>query len=99
MFIARLLLRLGQAQHRSGYRSEAEKTLREGMAKLRALGLRIEMAETFDELAELAETRGDKAAARNQREEAQKIYRAFGHPRAGESTVIGPASAVDPMSI
>lgn len=99
MFIARLLLRLGQAQRRSGYLPEAEKTLREGMAELRTLGLRIEMAETFDELAELAETRGDKAAARHQREEAQKIYRAFGHPRAGESTVIGPASAVDPMSI
>ena len=99
MFIARLLLRLGQAERRSGLLPEAEKTLKEGMAKLRALGLRIEMAETFDELAELAESRGDKAMARGQREQAQKIYRGLGHPRAGESTVIGPASAVDPMSI
>ncbi|HEX3174591.1 MAG TPA: hypothetical protein VHQ43_10310 [Solirubrobacterales bacterium] len=99
MFIGRLLLRLGQAQRRSGSLGEAEKSLRKGMEKLRALGMRIEMAETYDELAELAETRGDKATARRQRERAQGIYRALGHPRAGESTVIGPASAVDPMAI
>ena len=99
MFIGRLLLRLGQAQRRSGRLDEAEGTLREAMSKLRALGMRIEMAETHDELAELAETRGDEAAARQQRERAQSIYRALGHPRAGESIIIGRASAVDPMTI
>jgi tetratricopeptide (TPR) repeat protein len=99
MFIGRLLLRLGQAQRRSGSVDEAERTLRQGMSKLRALGMRIEMAETHDELAELAETRGDEVAARQQRERAQNIYRALGHPQAGESTVIGPVSAVDPMAI
>jgi tetratricopeptide (TPR) repeat protein len=99
MFIARLLLRLGQAQRRSGSLHEAEKTLKEGMTKLRALGLRIEMAETYDELAELADAQDDEAKAKRQRERAQGIYRALGHPRAGESTVIGPASAVDPMAI
>jgi tetratricopeptide (TPR) repeat protein len=99
MFIGRLLLRLGQAERRSGNLGEAEKTLREGMKKLRELGLRIEMAETYDEFAELAEARGDEATARRERERAQRVYRALGHPRAGESTVIGPASAVDPMAI
>jgi tetratricopeptide (TPR) repeat protein len=99
MFIGRLLLRLGQAQRLSGSLDEAERTLREGMSRLRVLGMRIEMAETHDELAELAETRGDGAAARQQRERAQRIYLALGHPRAGESTVIGPASAIDPMAI
>jgi tetratricopeptide (TPR) repeat protein len=99
MFIGRLLLRLGQAERRSGNPREAEATLREGMAKLRALEMEIEVAETHDELAELAQARGDRAAAQQQRERAQSIYRSLGHPRAGESTAIGPASAADPMAI
>lgn len=98
-FIGRLLLRLGQAQRRSGTPGEAEATLREGLAKLQALELGIEVAETHDELAELAEARGDRSAAERQREQAQSIYRSLGHPRAGEATVIGPASAADPMAI
>jgi tetratricopeptide (TPR) repeat protein len=99
MSIARLLLRLGQAQRRSGNLEEARKTLGEGMKRVRALGLRIEMAEIHDELAELAEATGDAAAARLQRDQAQGIYRLLGHPQAGESTVIGPASTVDPMAL
>ena len=99
MFIGRLLLRLGQAQRLSGSLVEAERTLREAMSKLRGLGMRIEMAETYDQLAELAEARGDEAAARQQRERAQSIYRALGHPQAGESPLGGSAPVIDPMTI
>ena len=98
MFIGRLLLRLGQAQRRSGNLCEAETTLREAITKLGELGLRIELAETYEELAEIAAARGDETTARRQRERAQGIYRMLGHPRAGEATVIGPASAVDAMA-
>jgi tetratricopeptide (TPR) repeat protein len=98
-FIGRLLLRLGQAERRSGLIDQAEGTLREGLKLLLSLEMRIEVAEVHDELAELARQRGDLAAAERDREYAQSIYRALGHPRAGEATVIGPASIVDPTTI
>ena len=84
MFVGRLLLRLGQAQRGSGSMDEAETTLAEGMKVLRSLKMKIEEAETYDELAVLAEVRGRRAAADAQRERAQAIYRKLGHPRAGE---------------
>jgi|GEM_PF-1356171 len=100
MFEGRLLLRLGQALRGSGRLDEAEKTLEEGLGVLLPLEMRIEEAETYDELAVLAEARGNRAAAEEQRSRAQDIYRKLGHPRAGERTPItSGASVSDPLAI
>jgi tetratricopeptide (TPR) repeat protein len=99
MFVGRLLLRLGQALQRSESPDEAEATLKEGLKVLRPLEMRIEEAETYDELAALAEARGDSAAAEGQRERAQDIYRELGNPRAGEQTPLSPVSVTDPLTI
>src|SRR5262249_38839452 len=95
-FVGRLLLRLGQAERRSGLVDQAEVTLGEGLKGPVPREMRIEVAEVHDERAEVAQVRGDRAAAERDREYAQSIYRPLGPPRAGEATVIGPASIVDP---
>jgi tetratricopeptide (TPR) repeat protein len=99
MFVGRILLRLGQASLRAGKLAEAEASLEEGLASLLPLGMRIEEAETYEELAALAEARDDGAAADTQRERAQAIYRELGHPRAGEPTLAGPVPTIDPLTI
>lgn len=99
MFVGRILLRLGQASLRAGEPDEAELSLNEALEVLLTLGMRIEEAETYEELGALAEVRNDGDAANEQRERAQVIYRELGHPRAGESATIGPISAIDPLTI
>lgn len=99
MFVGRILLRLGQASLRAGSPREAEAALNEGLEKLVPLGMRIEEAEAYEELAALAEEREEDAAAEEQRERAQAIYREMGHPRAGEPAHAGPVSTIDPLTI
>jgi tetratricopeptide (TPR) repeat protein len=89
LFIGRILLRLGQAIRRDGRPDEAELVLREGIAVLVPLGMRLEEAESYEELAAVAESNHDADGAVVHREHAQRVYRAIGHPRAGELGVAG----------
>jgi len=97
MFVGRLLLRLGQATLGIGDVDEAEGALDEGLDIFARLGMRVEEAETYEELA-VADARADRKAARMQRERAQAIYRALGHPRAGKLEVGGSVSVMDTLT-
>jgi tetratricopeptide (TPR) repeat protein len=82
LFVGRILLRLAQAIRREGRLDEAEAVLADGLGVLAPLGMRLEEAESHEELAAIAEARRDAAAAADHRERAQAIYRSIGHPRA-----------------
>jgi tetratricopeptide (TPR) repeat protein len=90
MFVGRLLLRIGQATRQSGDVDDAEAALQEGLEVLVRLGMRVEEAETYEELAAVAEARNDAKTASAQRQRAQAIYRALGHPRAGAVPTVAP---------
>lgn len=92
LFIGRIQLRLGQAIRQDGRPDEAESVLREGIAVLAPLGMRLEEAESYEELAAVASSRDDAEAAAEHLERAQSIYRAIGHPKAGEFAVAGAGS-------
>ena len=99
MFVGRLLLRIGQATLQSGDIDGAEAALEEGLDVLLRLGMRVEEAETYEELAAVADARDDEEAASAQRERAQAIYLALGHPRAGAGGTVGSDSAIDTLAI
>ena len=97
MFVGRLLMRTGQATLQTGDVDGAEAALDEALEVLVRLGLPVEQAETYEQLAAVAEARHDEKTAAVQRERAQAIYRALGHPRAGAGADAG--SAIDPLAI
>lgn len=99
MFVGRLLLRIGQATLRSGDVGGAEAALEGGLEVLVRLGMRVEEAETYEELAAAADARNDAKTASAQRDRAQAIYRALGHPRAGTVATVRTDSVIDPLTI
>jgi tetratricopeptide (TPR) repeat protein len=92
LYIGRILLRLGQAAAHETELEKAERTLHEAISVLAPLGMRLEEAESYDELAAIAETSNRAAIAAERRERAQNIYRAIGHPKADGSTPSRPSS-------
>jgi tetratricopeptide (TPR) repeat protein len=84
LFIGRLLLRIGQTIRRDGRPREAKAILRDGIELLGSLGMRLEEAESYEELAAIADADSDAEAAAANRERARSIYRAIGHPKAGD---------------
>jgi tetratricopeptide (TPR) repeat protein len=84
LYIGRILLRSGQAISKAGLSEDAEATLREGISVLAPLGMRLEEAESYEELATLAENSDDAIHAAEYRDCARGIYRMIGHPRAGD---------------
>jgi tetratricopeptide (TPR) repeat protein len=99
MFVGRLLLRIGQAVLRTGEVDLAEAALDEGLSVLVGLGMRVEEAETYEQLAAVADARRDGKTALVRRKHAQDIYTALGHPRAGEPATAGAASAIDMLAL
>ncbi|HKP90453.1 MAG TPA: AAA family ATPase [Thermoleophilaceae bacterium] len=99
MFVGRLLLRIGEATLEMGDTEGAEAALQEALRFLVELGMRVEEAETYDQLAAVADARKDRKTAAARRERAQAIYRALGHPSAGEPVAAGPPSAVDALTL
>lgn len=89
LFLGRLALRRGEVLRRDGRLEEAQTTLRDGIEILASLGMRLEEAESHEELAAIAAERHDAAAADEHRERAQDIYRSIGHPRARSSVPPG----------
>lgn len=85
LYIGRILLRLGQAAAHETQLEKAERTLHEAILVLAPLGMRLEEAESYDELAAIAETNNRAAIAAERRERAQSIYRSIGHPKADGS--------------
>jgi tetratricopeptide (TPR) repeat protein len=98
MFVGRLQLRIGQATLMSNDIDGAKQPLDEALEIFRRLGMPVEQAETYEQLAAVADARNDRRTASAQRERAQAIYKAVGHPRAGAAT--GEAgSAIDSLAI
>jgi len=87
LFVGRLHLRLGQALRRAGRLSEAAPVFEDGLKILSQLSMRLEEAESHEELAMIAEAEGETKKAKREREAALSIYRAIGHPKAGEIAV------------
>jgi tetratricopeptide (TPR) repeat protein len=99
MFVGRLLLRIGQATLQTGDVAAAEAALEEALRFLVDLGMRVEEAETYEQLAAVADARKDRKSAAAQRERAQAIFRALGHPKAGEPVAGGAPSAIDALVV
>jgi tetratricopeptide (TPR) repeat protein len=99
MFVGRLLMRTGQATLETGDVDGAEAALKEALEVLVRLGMPVEQAETYEQLAGVADARDDHRTAAAQRERAQAIYRALGHPRAGAGAAAHVGSAIDPLAI
>jgi tetratricopeptide (TPR) repeat protein len=93
LYIGRILLRSGQAISKAEVSDHAEASLREAIAVLAPLGMRLEVAESYEELAVLAERSDDLAHAGEYRDRAREIYGAIGHPRA-DNLVVNRGSAV-----
>jgi tetratricopeptide (TPR) repeat protein len=94
LFVGRILLRRGQAIRRAGDLEAAEVVLREAIAVLAPLAMHLEEAESYEELAAIAQARGDSHAAAEHRGHAQDIYRAIGHPRAVLTAISSARTAV-----
>lgn len=92
LFIGRILLRRGQAEREHGCLEQAEATLRDGIEILGPLGMRLEEAESYEALAAIADSRAENEEAAAYRHDAYRIYRAIGHPRAGELAATRGAS-------
>jgi tetratricopeptide (TPR) repeat protein len=92
LYIGRILLRLGEAAAHETELEKAEQTLNEAINVLAPLGMRLEEAESYEQLALIA-ARTDRAGiAAERHERAQSIYRSIGHPKASGSTPTSPSS-------
>jgi tetratricopeptide (TPR) repeat protein len=92
-FIGRALLRIGQATLPSGDVEGAEAALKAGLEIFRRLRMPVEEAETYEQLAAVADARHDGDAAAEHRERANAIFLALGHPGAGGLLAVEPGSA------
>jgi tetratricopeptide (TPR) repeat protein len=99
MFVGRSLLRIGQATLQTGDIDAAERALMDGLAILSRLEMAVEEAETYEQLAAVADARNDARTASARRERARAIYRSLGHPRAAALVAADAVSATDTLSV
>jgi tetratricopeptide (TPR) repeat protein len=82
--VGRILVRKGEALAHLDRRREAETALEEGVAVLDTAGIWYERAEAYEALSGIARQCREPDLARARLQQAYRIYREFGHPRADE---------------
>ena len=82
--VGRILVRKGEALGHLHRGDEAQETLDEAVATLESVGIWYERAEAYEAMAEIAVASHEPDLARNRLQQAYRIYREFGHPRADD---------------
>ncbi len=86
--VGRSLVKRGEALAGLGRADEARSVLERAVETLQRVGVWFEQAEAFEALAAIAERDNEAELARAWWQQAYRIYRQFGHPRADELLVM-----------